>query len=153
VLPQETPGEFGPHSRIGNAFMAAAPDHPFFKAVLDELRTNPPLDTGDNVSVLHTTGPLFLTKVLRRLPQEDRVNLVTPDSELFSPVKPSNPAQRRAIIDKGVAYGIHHCVASWREYTLPQLVRERLHSIVHRFIVRRQTRSEETSVIPGDLQR
>jgi inositol phosphorylceramide mannosyltransferase catalytic subunit len=136
VLPVETEGEFGEGSRICNAFLASAPGHPFFKMVLDELRANPPLNIpqGDGgTSVLTTTGPHFISDVLRRLPNRDALNIALPRKALFNPPTPTNPRQYRAIVNSGVAYGIHHCVGSWREYTLPQRVRHHLSRLVRRF--------------------
>lgn len=135
VLPVETE-EFEPDGRICNSFMASAPGHAFFKAVLDELRANPPLVVAEGDkgrSVLKTTGPNFISDVLRRLPGRDALNIAMPRQELFNPTTPTNRRQYQAIVDRGVAYGIHHCFGSWREYTLPQRVRNTLSGFVRRF--------------------
>jgi inositol phosphorylceramide mannosyltransferase catalytic subunit len=136
VLPVETPGDFGPGKRIGNAIMASSPGHPFFKAVLDQLRANPPvtIDPHDGGrSVLTTTGPHFISDVLRRLNGREQMDIFLPDKELFHPNTPRNPGEYQAILSRGTAYGVHHCAGSWREYTLGQRIRQKVSTLVRRF--------------------
>ena len=129
VLPLEDAGEPAKReTRIANSLLASTPGHPFFRAVLDELMTNPPLDR--DADVLSATGPLFVSRVLRRIGR-DRLDVLTPAPELFNPPTPRNPRERRRIIDAGVAYGIHHCDGTWREWTLRQRIRNRVSWLVH----------------------
>jgi mannosyltransferase OCH1-like enzyme len=136
VLPVETPGDFEPNGRLGNAILASSPGHLFFKAVLDELRANPPLtvdpDDGGR-SVLMTTGPHFISEVLHRLSGCEQMNIFLPHKELFHPNTPRNPREYQAILDRGSAYGVHHCAGSWREYTFRQLLRQKVSALVRRF--------------------
>jgi mannosyltransferase OCH1-like enzyme len=124
VLPWEIDGE-----RIGNALMAAVPGHPFFKRVIDDLKANPPL--GEDVDVLTSTGPHFLSRILREA-SGAALNIHTPTRPLFNPPSPRSPRQYRAILREGIAYGIHHCTGSWREYTVPQRVRNQAVALVRR---------------------
>lgn len=132
VLPLETDGEFGPTSRVGNAFFASAPGHPFFKAVLDDLRAHPPI--GEDVNVLTATGPLYITSVLQRLEGRGQLNLCTPGRELFNPTIPRSTRAYRALVARGVSYGIHHCHGSWRDFTFAQRVRNKISHVIHRYI-------------------
>jgi mannosyltransferase OCH1-like enzyme len=112
VLPWETDSESLPgEGRIVNCFMAAEPGHPFFKMVIDDLKTNPPLSP--TVDVLHTTGPFFLTRILEQALQAG-IAVHCPSQRFFNPIV-QNPRQYRALVRKGEAYGIHHCFGSWRD--------------------------------------
>jgi inositol phosphorylceramide mannosyltransferase catalytic subunit len=51
---------------IGNALMAAAPRHAFFRAILDDLATYKPPQEHRNNLILETTGPFMLTRVYER---------------------------------------------------------------------------------------
>jgi mannosyltransferase OCH1-like enzyme len=130
VLPLENADELLPDGRIANSLFASAPGHPFFKAVIDELRAHPPL--GANSDVLTSTGPHFISRVLHQT-NRDGLNITLPRKELFNPPTPRNAREHRAIIDKGAAYAIHHCHGSWREYSLGENIKTRLSRLVHRF--------------------
>lgn len=132
VLPQETEGEFGPDSLIANAIFASAPGHPFFKAVLDELRSKRPTDPDANV--LTTTGPAFISGVLQRFVRDGREMIFVPPGPLFTPRIPRSAKQYSALVKSGEAYGIHHCHGSWRNFTLRQRVRNRLSAFARRFV-------------------
>ncbi len=125
VLPLE------PHTYYCNAIFASAPGHPFFKAVLDELAATPPLDPA--VDAVVATGPGLVSRVYRRV-GASLANAYTPESPLFIPMTPRNRREYRRIVDAGVAYGIHHCDGSWREYTFPRKCKEVAYRIIHRII-------------------
>jgi mannosyltransferase OCH1-like enzyme len=99
-----------------NAIFASEPGHPFFKALIDDLNANPPLSP--DADVLSATGPAFVTRVYRRWIGGHPIFLAP--KELFSPITPHNQREYDAILKAGVAYGIHHCFGSWREWTLLQ---------------------------------
>jgi mannosyltransferase OCH1-like enzyme len=127
VLPVETHGEFSPGSRIGNAIFASVPGHPFFKTVIDELKASPPI--GPEVDVLTSTGPDFITRVLHRVLRNrtaEDLNLSTPLRPLFHESPPRSRRRYRRFVTEGIAYGIHHCHGTWRQYTLPQRIRYRI---------------------------
>ncbi len=113
VVPCEFPGEPGRKS-FCNSLFASAPGNIFFKYLIDDLKAKPPL-TGD-VDVLHATGPQFVTRIYYAR-GGTQLPVYTPAPELFSPQTPRNHRERRAIIAKGVAYGIHHCHGTWREWS------------------------------------
>jgi hypothetical protein len=100
--------------------------------VLDDLRANPPL--GPDVNVLTATGPHFITRVLQALPRREQLNMFIPPTEWFSPRVPRSGRQYRAVADAGVAYGIHHCHGSWREFTLRQRLRNKVSHFIRRFV-------------------
>jgi len=132
VLPWESDGEFGPENdRVCNSIFAAAPAHPLFKMVIDDLLARPPLDP--NVDVLSATGPLFLTRIYRQA-LAAHIDVYTPERPLFSPYTPHNPRQYKAIVKGGVAYGIHHCHGTWREYSLPRRIRDRITACIKWFM-------------------
>jgi len=131
VLAWESDGEFGPgNDRLCNSIFAAVPGHPFFKMAIDDLTAHPPLDPG--VEILSATGPLFITRIYHQAVAA-HIDIHTPARPLFNPRTPHNPRQYRAIVDGGVAYGIHHCHGTWREYSLARRVRDRITGLIKRF--------------------
>ena len=52
------------------------------------------------------------------------MDIFTPQRALFSPRTPRNPKEYHAILEQGVAYGIHHCHGSWREYSLGRRIKD-----------------------------
>jgi mannosyltransferase OCH1-like enzyme len=135
VLPWESAGHHGPgKDRICNSIFASEPGHPFFKMVIDDLKAHPPLDA--NQDVIEATGPVFFTKILRRLSDEQirAMDIHLPPRPLFSPPTPRSQRQHDAIVNEGVAYGIHHCHGSWREYTAWQKLRNHLSHWAHQLV-------------------
>lgn len=104
-----------------NSIMASSPGHPFFKRLIEDLKSNPPLNV-DGTTIEAATGPGFITRVYRQTLNEN-FDIHTPPRDLFSPKTPTSPRQYRAILKQGVAYGIHHCHGTWRELSLRQRVR------------------------------
>lgn len=132
VLPWESDGEGeGPKDKICNSFFASRAGHPFWKMMIDDLRANPPL--APDADVESSTGPGFITRVFHKA-RKQGMELYAPARPLFNPPTPRNQRQHRAIVDAGVAYGIHHCAGTWRTYTLAQRVRSRVANAVHRFM-------------------
>jgi mannosyltransferase OCH1-like enzyme len=126
VLAWESDGEFGPgNDKLCNSFMASSPGHPFFKRVIEELKAHPPLEA-DVHSVEASTGPIFISRIYREAASKEGMKIHTPRRALFSPTTPRNQREYQAILDEGVAYGIHHCHGSWREFTLRQRIRQRV---------------------------
>lgn len=130
VLPREACTVQRPET-VCNAIFASAPGHPFFKAVIDELRANPPL--GPNPDVENATGPGLISRVYRRS-KGTFTDIHTPKEEYFSPLSPRNNREYQKIIRAGVAYGIHHCDGTWREYTFRQKYKNIASRLLHRFI-------------------
>ena len=130
VLPLEA-GHAGGLPTYCNSIFASAPGHPFFKAVLDELAANPPLDPA--ADAVDATGPGLVSRVYRRV-GASLANACTPEEPLFSPLTPRNRREYRRVVDAGVAYGIHHCDGTWREYTFPQRCKVVASRLIHRLI-------------------
>lgn len=131
VLPWEMDPRTGSdRGRIANAVMASAPGHPFWSMVIDGLKANPSLRADANV--LETTGPGFITRLHARALAAGTV-VHSPPGEVFCPIRPRNARQYRAIVDRGVSYGIHHCVGSWRENTPLVRIRRAVASITNPF--------------------
>ncbi len=100
-----------------NCIFASEPGHPIFKMMIDDLKTGPPLS--DKVDVIEATGPKFVTRIFRAAAERNLPIYLAP-KELFSPLTPRNRREYREILRAGVAYGIHHCYGSWREWTFLQ---------------------------------
>ncbi len=62
--PVEHARQVGHERLVTNCFFAAAPGHPFVRAVLDALTPQSLADAVTHVDVLRTTGPAFVTCVL-----------------------------------------------------------------------------------------
>ncbi len=132
VLPWETEGELGPgNDRICNAFLASSAGHPFFKMCIDDLKADPPLST-ENIDPEATTGPVFVTKIYHRAVKSG-LDVHTPRRDLFMPTPVRSVSQCQAVRKRGVAYGIHHCDGSWREYSWPIELKRQIGRLVRRF--------------------
>lgn len=131
VLPWEMDPKTGSETgRIANAVFASAPGHPFWTMAIDELKARPPLTLA--ADVLEATGPGFITRMYRRALAAGMV-MHTPTGELFCPITPRNQRQHQVIVQKGVSYGIHHCVGSWRTTTPMVRIRRVVASITNPF--------------------
>jgi len=125
MLCWESNGEFGPgNDKLAKAIMASAPGHPFFKLVIDELKAHPPL--ADDADVEASTGPALITRLFREKAQSSDWKIFTPPHGVFIPFIPQNRRQYDALVAKGVAYGIHYCTGTWREYSFPRRMRARM---------------------------
>ena len=60
---------------VGNAFLASTREHPLWPAVISELLSSPPKKALPHYDVLTSTGPLFLTRVIRQF-GEKRLSLL-----------------------------------------------------------------------------
>lgn len=130
VLPREA-STVGRLVTYCNSIFASAPGHPFFEAVLGEIAAHPPLDP--NADAIDATGPGLVSRVYRQI-GASLPGGCTPDERLFSPLSPRNRREYRRIIDADVAYGIHHCDGTWREYTLRQRCKVAASRLIHRLI-------------------
>lgn len=61
---------------VSNAFMAATPHHPLFRAVIRDLQSHRSRQTVPDRVVLDTTGPMMLTRVLDRLSADAPVTVL-----------------------------------------------------------------------------
>lgn len=113
VLPWEITDERGTPTRVANAVFASAPGHPFWRMLIDDLIAHPPLAA--DVDVIDTTGPVFVTRMYHRA-RAAGMEIFTPAREVFNPVTPRLKREYNAIVARGVSYGIHHCLGSWRAF-------------------------------------
>jgi len=125
VLPRES--ENKDRIRLGNSIFASEPGHPFWEAVLEELKATAP---GPNVfveedDILHITGPMLLTRVYHKHFANDP-EIHIPSLEEFNPEIPGDDTAYKKLTSTGVAFGIHHCTGSWRALTLPQRIWNKL---------------------------
>lgn len=106
---------------MGNSFFASVPGHPFWKALIDAIASDPP--QGDNFDVEAATGPRFVTRIYNEQP-DSASDIYTPHRQLFHPPIPRTARQYRAMVRSGESYGIHHCHGTWRS-------REPLKQLLH----------------------
>jgi len=111
---------------LGNCIMASEPGHPFWTAVLEELRRGmgklkrEPLE--DEVIVL--TGPGLLSRVYRGL--KDTGGICMPSRDAFHPPLPSNEREYAELVASETCYGIHHCDGTWTAKTISERIRRRI---------------------------
>jgi len=117
------------NGKMANAIFASSPGHPFFGMMIEELKINPPLSADADVE--DTTGPGLVTRVYEKA-IKGGMSLFAATPELFSPLTPRNEKEYRKIVQSGVAYGIHHCHGSWRNFTLRQQLINFLSRIYYR---------------------
>jgi mannosyltransferase OCH1-like enzyme len=105
------------HRIIGNALMATAPRHAFFRAIIEDLESyNPPQDHRNNV-ILQTTGPFMLARVYDGCRPS---NVTLCPSKFFYPLSVYeleetvqegwNEIHRRKLRD---AFAIHYFAGTW----------------------------------------
>jgi mannosyltransferase OCH1-like enzyme len=125
VLPRESAD--GAPVFLGNCIFASVPEHPFWKAALEDLAQNPPrkehLTHEDAIIAL--TGPGFLTRIYLEHFSQDPTILVPPKG-WFHPTTPRTDAQYRTIAKDKDCYGVHFCYGSWRALTLKERLKNRL---------------------------
>jgi mannosyltransferase OCH1-like enzyme len=119
VLPLERDGTTGEPLRPCNSIFASAPGHALWRMAIDDLIADPPLGAQSGDDVLVGTGPQFLTRILHKA-RAAGVQVYTPEPILFNPTTPRLRRQYDAIVRDGRSYGIHHCVGSWRDFTMAE---------------------------------
>jgi mannosyltransferase OCH1-like enzyme len=125
VLPRES--EDDQPLRLGNSVFASVPGHPFWKAVLLDLKNNPPgaRSDFDEDQVILLTGPGFLTRVFHeKFVGDPSVHI--PRKNEFNPPIPREDRAYKALVRAGEAYGIHYCFGSWRVLSLKDRVVRKL---------------------------
>jgi len=107
---------------ISNAFMAASPGHPFFKAIIDELMADQSVYEempNPNDRVLETTGPFMLTRIYNNYKNKGDITLL--DSGVLTPLtkdeldlleaKQYNDVALQQKINQASA--IHYYIGTW----------------------------------------
>ena len=97
----------GFHSIVCNAFIASAPEHPFWEYVFEQMtlsRLRPdPLDA---------TGPFFMTRAIFSYPRKHTITLLP--SELLYPIGIPETRNGDTTRDwREQAFAIHHWAGSW----------------------------------------
>lgn len=98
---------------IGNCIFGSVPNHLFWKDVLDEFYTNPPLKKIYNkLKILNLSGPEFITDIYFKNP--GKYNASLPSKKIFHPdnIFPKN-TNYKEVLEKEGSRGIHHCEGSW----------------------------------------
>jgi mannosyltransferase OCH1-like enzyme len=114
VEPPEHCRQFGVPKFVGNALMAAAPEHPFFKTVIRELS-----NFVDHVEcdqpILSSTGPLMLTRVYERF--ADKNTMAVLPSRYFYPLTLHQATEYRLTgrtdVDLSESVAVHLYCGSW----------------------------------------
>ncbi len=112
VLPQNRSVAFGdPKDAIGNCIFASIPGHRYWKDVIDDLQSNPPV-VKEYPEVIDATGPGLLTRIYFSSHYPD---IYTPERILYHPPTPNRQRSVDMIKANGISLGIHHPWGSWRE--------------------------------------
>lgn len=103
---------------IGTAFIAAIPNHPFLKMVIDEIKNYKLVDKNLFHYVMETTGPLMIDRVYRKYNQKEEINLI--DYKLVTPITSNEMLQimqgnMTSDINKKLsnAYAVHYFFNLW----------------------------------------
>ena len=116
VLPTES--EPGEPIFLGNALFASKPGHPFWTALLDDLKNRPPTQNADpsEHDIIDQTGPGRVTDVWRRQFQHD-TSILLPPRTWFHPVMPRNNRDLEGVLANPETRAIHWCFGTWRALT------------------------------------
>jgi len=116
VLPAESDPGFPVF--LGNCIFASVPGHPFWTAVLDELKGTPPTaeNTRSENDIIQRTGPGFLTRIWKSRFESDPTVFVPPRAWFHPPV-PRDDGALASVTSNSATYGIHWCFGSWRALT------------------------------------
>jgi mannosyltransferase OCH1-like enzyme len=117
VLPRES-NEDAP-IYLGNCIFASIPGHPFWRALLEAIRRNPPtrLTVRTENDSTQQAGPGMVTRVWREQFPNDPSIFIPPRS-WFHPVRPETGEELEKLKTRPETYGIHWCFGTWREWNL-----------------------------------
>ncbi len=103
---------------VGNALMASAPGHQYFKLIIDEMINNKIQMPHKTLQVMETTGPFMVTRLYKAYTQKEEITLLP--AELITPLtleevqKMFNGQETQEIEDKvEKAFAIHYFLGSW----------------------------------------
>lgn len=125
VLPRES--RDGEPVFLGNCVFASVPAHPFWTAVLEDIRQRPPVvnDLTHEDAIIHLTGPGLLTRVYREA-FAGTPDILIPPKLWFHPATPHTDAENAEIRLHEECYGIHFCFGSWRAFTFKDRLKARI---------------------------
>jgi len=101
--------------RVGNCVFASIPGHPWWRYALDTLAAETE-ETHPDVEEI--TGPKFLTRCWKQYSAEHPIEATSvhlAPRPQFHPPSPKSDSAYQRILDRGEAYGIHHCTGVWRK--------------------------------------
>lgn len=122
--PQIHANRFNRSFIVGNALMGTVPEHPYFKAVIDDLILHKGRHWSDNraYQILESTGPFMTTRVYEQFENKERISLLS--DELVAPLATEEvpllwqsevPNEIVNRIEK--AFAIHYFLGSWLDQT------------------------------------
>lgn len=113
LLPLSRESDKDRKTTIGNCIFGSDPNHPFWKDVLSDFYTNPPLKKIYNkLRILKLTGPEFISKIYFNNPEKYHGTLVS--RNIFHPNSDMNKMNNyKDFLLKTGSRGIHHCEGSW----------------------------------------
>jgi mannosyltransferase OCH1-like enzyme len=124
VLPRESSAD--KPLFLGNCVFASVPGHPFWKAVLAELKARPPRrdQLTHEDAIIHLTGPGLLTRIYQEQFAGDP-SIFVPEKAWFHPPTPQSDGEYREVARDPGCYGIHFCYGSWRALTWKERLKAR----------------------------
>lgn len=112
VLPMNREKAYGDsYDGIGNAIFASVPGHPFWAAVIEDMKEKPP-KVKDFTEIVESTGPMLLTRIYEA---GDFSNIVVPGRHHFHQEVPRKQVVSEVFRNDSSVYGVHHCAGTWRE--------------------------------------
>jgi mannosyltransferase OCH1-like enzyme len=131
ILPRES--NDGQPVYLGNCILASEPGHPFWAALLEEIRRDPPTKEKfrSEQDIIDQTGPGFVTRMWREQFQDD-ATIFIPPRLWFNPLIPRTEEELKALRSRDESYGIHWCFGSWRDLTVWAKVKRRVRRFLRR---------------------
>jgi len=116
VLPRESEDDKPVY--LGNCVFASVPGHPFWTALLEAIRKNPPTKAtvkSEDDSIVQA-GPGKVTQVWHEQFASDR-SVFVPPRLWFHPTVPTTDQDLGEVASHPETYGIHWCFGTWRALT------------------------------------
>jgi len=142
VLPLNRSTDFGDsYDSYGNCIFGSSPGYAFWKYAIDDLMVprdyeayfktlkNKPYVLRNTKLEEAITGPAFLTRIF--LEKKDSLSdYLLPPREMFHPVNSDRNRENIKLLTEGKTYGIHHCVGTWRNKSIPKKVLHKIKTIL-----------------------
>jgi len=108
---------------IGNALMASVPNHPYFKAMINDMMKGEKYsDLSKSLQIMETTGPFMVTRLYENYPNKDEITLLPADLvaplTIFEVREMASGLTTPKMEDQlEKAFAIHYFAGSWNEQT------------------------------------
>jgi mannosyltransferase OCH1-like enzyme len=108
---------------VGNALMASIPNHPYFKAMIDEMMNGEKYSTLPKaLQIMETTGPFMTTRLYEQYPDKDEITLLPEDLVTpltFWEIRDMVSGLESSYIEDKVekCFAIHYFAGSWVSQT------------------------------------